>query len=108
MVFNIVARNQNDHAKSTAFLMDKLGQWFLSPAFGTTYSFNPEGAWTPSRQTTMNGKRGHFTMADFKACARKASMKRGRVATIVAEVQGAVAQWGGYAQQAEVHDQARE
>lgn len=108
MVFNIVARNQDDHAKNIAFLMNKSGQWFLSPAFDTTYSFNPHGAWTSSHQMTMNGKRSDFTMEDFKACARTASMKRGRAATIVAEVQRAVAQWGGYAQQAEVPDPVRE
>jgi hypothetical protein len=31
--FNIVARNQDDHVKNIAFLMDKRGQWSLSPAF---------------------------------------------------------------------------
>jgi len=41
MVFNIVARNQDDHVKNIAFLMNKSGQWSLSPAFDVTYSFNP-------------------------------------------------------------------
>ena len=27
MVFNIVARNQDDHVKNIAFLMDKQGEW---------------------------------------------------------------------------------
>ena len=46
MVFNIVARNHDDHVKNIAFLMDKSGNWSLSPAFDMTYSFNPAGAWT--------------------------------------------------------------
>ena len=33
MVFNIVARNQDDHVKNIAFLMDKSGRWSLAPAF---------------------------------------------------------------------------
>ncbi len=33
MVFNIVARNQDDHIKNIAFLMDRSGKWSLSPAF---------------------------------------------------------------------------
>src|SRR4029077_534146 len=37
MLFNVVARNQDDHVKNIAFLMDKSGAWSLSPAFDVTY-----------------------------------------------------------------------
>lgn len=100
MVFNIVARNQDDHVKNIAFLMDKSGDWSLSPAFDMTYSFNPHGAWTASHQMTMNAKRDNFTLDDFKACARSASMKRGRAESIVAEVQGVVSNWRSFAEEA--------
>jgi serine/threonine-protein kinase HipA len=100
MVFNIVARNQDDHVKNIAFLMDKQGNWSLSPAFDMTYSFNPGGAWTASHQMTMNGKREHFTLDDFRACAKTASMKRGRAAAIIAEVQATVGNWRQYASEA--------
>ncbi len=102
MVFNIVARNQDDHVKNIAFLMDKAGQWSLSPAFDMTYSFNPAGSWTASHQMTVNGKRGDFTLEDFKACARTASMKRGRAEAILAEVKTVVSRWGDYADRAGV------
>lgn len=108
MVFNIVARNQDDHVKNIAFLMNKAGEWSLSPAFDITYSFNPSGAWTASHQMTMNGKRDHFTLEDFNACARTASMKRGRAAKILAEVQATVAQWPSFAEAAGVPDVVRE
>ena len=108
MAFNIVARNQDDHVKNIAFLMNKSGEWSLSPAFDMTYSFNPAGAWTASHQMTMNGKRDHFTLEDFNACAKTASMKRGRAAKIVAEVQATVSQWKAFAQQAGVPDGMRE
>ncbi|HET9031689.1 MAG TPA: HipA domain-containing protein, partial [Dokdonella sp.] len=39
MAFNIIARNQDDHVKNIAFLMDKAGRWSLSPAFDLTYSY---------------------------------------------------------------------
>jgi serine/threonine-protein kinase HipA len=102
MVFNIVARNQDDHVKNIAFLMDKSGTWSLSPAFDLTYSFNPSGDWTASHQMTMNGKRDDFTPDDFKACAKTASMKRGRAEAIVAEVSAVVSQWPVYADEAGV------
>lgn len=108
MVFNIVARNQDDHVKNIAFLMDKSGAWSLSPAFDMTYSFNPSGAWTASHQLTMNGKRDNFTMEDFNACAKTASMKRGRAAKIVTEVQATVSKWGLFAEKAGVPDEVRE
>ena len=108
MVFNIVARNKDDHVKNIAFLMNRSGEWSLSPAFDMTYSFNPDGAWTASHQMTMNGKRENFTMADFKACARAASMKRGRAASIVADVQARVSEWGSFAQKAGVPDSVSE
>jgi serine/threonine-protein kinase HipA len=104
MVFNIVARNQDDHVKNIAFLMDKSGAWSLSPAFDVTYSFNPSGAWTASHQMTLNGKRDDFTLDDFNACARTASMKRGRAAAIVGEVQDVVSRWKAYAEAADVPD----
>ncbi len=102
MAFNIVARNQDDHVKNIAFLMDKAGNWSLSPAFDLTHSYNPAGLWTASHQMTMNGKRDEFTIEDFRACAKSASLKRGRAEAIVDEVRSAVAKWPDYAEKAHV------
>jgi len=82
--------------------MDKAGGWSLAPAFDVTYSSNPSGNWTARHQMTMNGKRDAFTLADFRACARTAMMKRGRAEAIVEEVRNAVAKWPEYAKQAQV------
>jgi serine/threonine-protein kinase HipA len=97
MTFNIVARNQDDHVKNIAFLMDRAGNWFLSPAFDMTYSYNPTGDWTSRHQMSLNGKRDDFTIDDFRACAKNVSMKRGRAEEIVQEVQAAVLQWKQFA-----------
>jgi len=107
MAFNIVARNQDDHAKNIAFLMDKDGRWSLAPAFDVTYAFNPAGDWTATHQMTMNGKRDGFTLEDFRACAKSASMKRGRAETIVEEVRAAVKRWPEYAEHARVEESTR-
>jgi serine/threonine-protein kinase HipA len=107
MAFNIVARNQDDHAKNIAFLMDKAGGWTLAPAFDVTYSYNPSGAWTATHQMTMNGKREEFTLRDFAASAQSALMKRGRAATIVTEVESAVGRWKEFADAAELPAETR-
>src|SRR5690606_17866980 len=91
--FNLIARNQDDHVKNIAFLMDRDGSWSLSPAFDMTWSFNPEGRWTSQHQMSLNGKRDGFTLEDFRACADTAGMKRGRAETIVEEVVAAVRRW---------------
>jgi serine/threonine-protein kinase HipA len=108
MVFNLVARNQDDHVKNIAFLMDKQGRWSLAPAFDVTYSYNPSGAWTATHQMTVNGKRDDFTLSDLRACAKSVSMKRGRAETILREVLAAVKKWSRFAEKAKVAKPWRE
>jgi serine/threonine-protein kinase HipA len=100
MVFNILARNQDDHVKNIAFLMDKSGTWRLAPAFDITYSYNPLGDWTSRHQMTVNGKRDGFSIGDLKACAEAASLKRGRAESIVNDVRSIVEKWPEYAENA--------
>ncbi|MEJ8567668.1 type II toxin-antitoxin system HipA family toxin [Elongatibacter sediminis] len=102
MTFNIIGRNQDDHVKNIAFLMDRSGRWSLSPAYDMTYSHNPAGAWTSTHQMSLGGKRDHFVLEDFRACAALASMKRGRAEEIVREVHAAIARWPQFAEQAGV------
>jgi len=97
MVFNIVARNQDDHVKNIAFLMDKSGRWSLSPAFDVIYSYQPAGGWPSSHQMTLNHKRDHFTLDDFRTCAQGASMRKGRAEAILEEVRVTVARWRDFA-----------
>jgi len=108
MVFNIIARNQDDHVKNIAFLMDKSGKWSLSPAFDMTYSFQPTGKWTSVHQMTLGGKRDGFALEDFKVCANSASMKRGRAETIINEVRDVVARWRDYADESRVQSMQRD
>lgn len=108
MVFNIVARNQDDHVKNIAFLMNQEGAWSLAPAFDVTYSYNPVGAWTGTHQMTVNGKRDGFSLADLDACAKSAMMKRGRAKAILAEVQAAVERWPEFAAKAKLTDEVND
>ena len=102
MAFNIVARNQDDHVKNIAFLMDPSGNWSLSPAFDMTYSYNPTGRWTSTHQMSLNGKRDDFVADNFTACEKAIAMQRGRGLEILQEVQDAVRQWPAFAAEAGV------
>ncbi len=108
MIFNVVARNQDDHVKNIAFLMDKAGTWSLSPAFDVTYAYNPTGLWTSRHQMTINAKRDDFTGEDFNAVAQVAGLKRGRPETILAEVVDTIKEWPRYAKTAGVLDAQRD
>jgi serine/threonine-protein kinase HipA len=94
-VFNIIARNQDDHTKNIAFLMDSEGEWRLSPAFDVTYAYNPTGDWTNRHQMTLAGKREGFTREDLLTVGREMSIKKG--ADIIAEVGEAVGRWAEFA-----------
>ncbi len=108
MIFNIIARNQDDHVKNIAFLMNKQGEWSLSPAFDIMYSYNPDGAWTSSHQMTMNGKRNHFTYDDFLACAENVSMKARKAKDIINEVFVVVSKWNEYAEEEKISSEHRD
>ncbi|MBO7060707.1 MAG: type II toxin-antitoxin system HipA family toxin [Fibrobacter sp.] len=90
-VFNICARNQDDHTKNIGFLMDKRGNWMLAPAFDVTYAYNPAGRWTGTHQMTFNGKREKFTLDDFKEVAKSAGLVQGRYKRILEQVQDSLA-----------------
>ncbi len=102
MVFNVVARNQDDHTKNIAFLMDKDGRWSLAPAYDVTYAYNPHGDWTANHQMTLNGKTNRFDRADLEAVARAVSLKRGRAHALLEDVLHAVRRWHDFAGQAAI------
>ena len=102
MVFNVIARNQDDHTKNIAFLMNQEGEWSLSPAFDMTYSHNPAGQWTDQHQMTVNGKRDHFTEEDLLNVAASSDLKGAK--DVIQEVMDAVKQWPDFAAQAGVDD----
>ena len=103
--FNILARNQDDHVKNIAFLMDRTGTWRLSPAFDVSYSWNPSGAWTSVHQMTLGGKRDGFTVDELIAFAGVAGMKKTRAMSLLAEVSAAVLAWRAYAAEAAMIDE---
>lgn len=96
-VFNVLARNQDDHVKNIAFLMDRQGRWRLSPAFDVVYSYNPQGDWTARHQMRLNGKQDGFNFEDFCALAKVAGLKRGRDRVLFSEVRDVVQAWPEFA-----------
>jgi serine/threonine-protein kinase HipA len=99
MVFNVVARNQDDHVKNVAFLMDREGAWSLAPAYDVVWAWKPGNLWLDSHQMSLNGKRDGFSIADLRAVATVAGLPRGRGESILAEVSDVVSGWQAVAEE---------
>ncbi|MEM9257295.1 MAG: type II toxin-antitoxin system HipA family toxin [Pseudomonadota bacterium] len=104
MVFNVLAYNRDDHTKQIAFLMDKRGQWHLSPAYDVTYAFNPSGEFTSRHQMTVNRKRDNITTEDFVAVAKRQGLNVASCKRLIDSVKAATSSWQTYAQAAQVDE----
>jgi serine/threonine-protein kinase HipA len=102
MVFNVIARNLDDHTKNIAFLMGPDGGWQLSPAFDVIYAHNPKGRWTSQHQMSINGKRDDITRQDLLDVAENISLSRPQA--IIEDVVQAVESWPEFAATAAVPD----
>lgn len=103
-IFNLFIRNQDDHVKNIAFLMDQAGHWSLSPAFDVAYAFNPSGPWTSAHQMSLNGKRDGFDLEDLTQFGAFCGFKRRKCLSIVTEIAERVRLWPAYALAAGVHE----
>ncbi len=99
MVFNVIARNQDDHTKNFGFMLKKNSQWQLAPAFDLAFSYKKDSPWVHSHQMTINGKRDNFNKGDLLVLANTFH-KEGRL--IIEQVSDIVSQWPKYAKKANV------
>lgn len=104
-MFNVVTRNQDDHVKNIAFLMNRKGEWRLSPAFDAIYALNPDGQWTNRHQMSLNNKRDRFERKDLIALAGVAGIKQSPANEMLDRVLHAARKWPGYAEQAGVPEE---
>lgn len=98
MVFNVIARNQDDHTKNFAFLMNAQGRWQLSPAYDLTFACG--NRFTASHQMTINGKDRDITREDLAALGEKFRIPDYHA--IIDQIKEVVSAWPDYADQAEI------
>lgn len=97
MVFNVVARNQDDHTKNISFLMNRKGEWRLSPAYDMSWAYNPNGGWTATHQMSINNKWDNITREDLLAVASEMNVKGAK--QIIDQVVEAVSRWSRLAKE---------
>lgn len=101
-MFNVIGRNHDDHVKNIAFLMNRRGEWKLSPAFDVSYAYDPKGRWTSQHQMSINGKRDLFTKEDLSSLARLAGIKTNRAYEMLESVTLIMRNWPDIARKAGV------
>jgi serine/threonine-protein kinase HipA len=106
MVFNVLARNCDDHTKNFAFLMDQTGKWSLSPAYDICYAYRPGSLWVSAQSLMVNGKRENITDADFLEVARQMNIKKPEAK--IESVKAAVRRWIEFADEVSVEGLLRD
>lgn len=100
LLFNVIARNQDDHTKNISFLMNKSGAWSLSPAYDVTYAYNPQNIWTQRHQLSVNGKSDNITREDLIKLSANVNIKKPN--DIINRIVDTVSSWEKYANKANV------
>ncbi len=103
MVFNILAKNCDDHTKNFSFLLKQGQEWQLAPAYDVCYAYRPGSLWVNQHALSVNGKRDHFTIDDLLTFAKAMNIKKAN--HIISEIQTVVNHWETYANAVSVKPQ---
>lgn len=104
MVFNCLAVNQDDHVKNISFLMDRKGNWRLSPAYDITYSYDVTNKWLSAHQMTVNGKKNNIGLNDLLEAGSKMGLKKKKCMDIIAQISYVVSDFEKYAQETDIRE----
>ena len=96
MVFNVIARNVDDHSKNFSFRMNRNGVWRLSPAYDLTYSVDLTAPVYSNRHSlTVNGKEEDINREDLERVGQNNDIQDYK--TLIDTVAHAVADFENYA-----------
>ena len=100
MVFNVMAANNDDHAKNFAFLRSADSDWRISPAYDVMYAYNPTNEWISRHLMSVDGKFEGIELEDIYTVGERNNVPGYR--RVVREVRAGVAGWAEFAEEAEV------
>ena len=106
MVFNVIARNCDDHTKNFSFILKQGGRWALAPAYDICHAYRPGSTWVSQHALSVNGKRSDITRDDLMTVGRSIRNKKSK--EIIDEIYEIIHQWKHYADIAGVDAEKRE
>lgn len=101
MVFNVIARNCDDHTKNFSFLLKQGGKWELAPAYDLCHAYRPDSEWVSQHALSINGKRKEITKADLLVIGESIRCKK--ASEIIDEINDIVNQWENFADKVNVN-----
>ncbi|NDV66271.1 type II toxin-antitoxin system HipA family toxin [Bacteroides sp. 224] len=106
MVFNVIARNCDDHTKNFSFILKQGDRWRLAPAYDICHAYRPGSDWVSRHALSINGKREHITRNDLILIGQ--SIRNKKAVEIIDEISEKVHQWNFYASEAGVDKDKKE
>ncbi|HMS99089.1 MAG TPA: type II toxin-antitoxin system HipA family toxin [Saprospiraceae bacterium] len=106
MVFNVIARNCDDHTKNFSFLLPRGGKWTLAPAYDVCHAYRPGSEWVSQHALSINGKRKYITREDLLVIGKSIGCKK--APDIVDEINTTVKSWKKFADEVKVHPRLRD
>jgi|JI10StandDraft_1071094.scaffolds.fasta_scaffold17239_8 serine/threonine-protein kinase HipA len=97
-VFNVLGHNRDDHGKNFSYLMDKDGQWQISPAYDLIYSSGPNG----EQSTMIMGEGRNPDIEHLLKFAEANRIPKKRTKEIIDQCRSALANWKKLAKKADV------
>jgi serine/threonine-protein kinase HipA len=105
MVFNVFARNCDDHTKNFSFLLKQGGKWELAPAYDICHAYRPDSIWVSQHALSINGKRKDFKDEDLLAIAKSMNIKKAK--EIIEQTKTIVSKWDDYASRVNLEEKLK-
>lgn len=106
MVFNVLARNCDDHTKNFAFRLKKDENWELAPAYDICHAYQPKHQWVSQHALSINGKRTNIAKEDLLVIGK--SIKNKKAAEVICEINETVSNWKTFADEVKVPPNLRD
>jgi len=106
MVFNVIARNCDDHTKNFSFRLKQGKSWELAPAYDLCHAYKPDHRWVSQHSLSVNGKRKDILKKDLLAIGY--AIKNKKAANQIQEISDIVSQWTKYANAVNVLPELRD
>lgn len=106
MVFNVMARNCDDHTKNFAFRLRKNQDWELTPAYDICHAFRPGSEWVSEQALSINGKRSNISKEDIVTIAKSMNIKKGT--EIIQRTSEIIKKWTDFAEETKVEPKLKE
>lgn len=110
MVFNVIARNCDDHTKNFAFRLKKGHDWELAPAYDVCHAYRPGSPWVSQHALSVNGKRQDISRDDLLAIGRSIRSRSAgdKAQSIITEISETVNRWPAFAEEVNVVPKLRD